>query len=302
MKKIGSTALTIFLILSFNFYLFRVLPGNPFKMLFRGVTFSAAQMDFLRAEFGLDQPLWVQYVLYLENTAKGNLGLSYETRAPVIDLVGPALVNTVILLMAATFLSIILGIAIGMVAAWWRGSKTEVVMSATTLVLYCMPTFWLGLMLMVLGVLYFHLPVAGMSTPGLTGDVFAQIGDVGQHMVLPLATLVLGLTGQYVLVMKGALLDVLTEDYMVTATAKGISTRKIMWEHGFRNAVLPMVTLVALNIGLSFAGAIQTETIFSWPGIGLLIYRSILARDYPILLANLAADLILPLLDPRVSS
>jgi peptide/nickel transport system permease protein len=131
-------------------------------------------------------------------------------------------------------------------------------------------------------------------------------------MVLPLLTLVLGLVGQYVLVMKGALLDVFTQDFMITARAKGISSQKLLWDHGFKNAVLPMVALVALNLGLSIGGAVQTETVFSWPGMGLLIYRAILARDYPILqgaflvvtlaviIANFAADILYPFLDPRV--
>jgi len=177
-----------------------------------------------------------------------------------------------------------------------------------------MPTFWLGLILLFAGDIYLHLPVSGMTS--ITGDTgaFSQLIDLLGHMILPLTTLVLGLTGQYVLVMKSALLDVFTEDYMVTARAKGISNKRLLWKHGFRNAVLPMMTLVSLNLGLSIGGAIQTETIFSWPGMGLLIYHAILARDYPVLqgaflvvtiaviFANFMADLLFPLLDPRVTS
>ena len=313
LKKVGSALVTIFFVLSFNFYLFRVLPGNPVSLLFRGVTFTPAQMENLEAQFGLNQPLWVQYIIYLKNTVTGNFGISYQTRTPVGDMVFPALMNTLILLLPATAISIAVGIGIGMIAAWRRGTKEEVAMSGTTLVLYCMPTFWLGLLLLVMGVLYLGLPVGGMFTISFGPEnAFARFSDLLQHMALPLATLVLGLVGQYVLVMKGSLLDVLTEDYMVTARAKGIRRRKLMWDHGFRNAVLPMVTLMALNIGLSFGGAIQTETIFSWPGIGLLTYRAILSRDYPalqgaflviavaVILANLIADLLYPFLDPRV--
>jgi peptide/nickel transport system permease protein len=199
-----------------------------------------------------------------------------------------------------------------MLAAWRRGSKFDVSASGVTLVLYSMPTFWLGLVLMFVGVIYFALPVAGMmSFTGVSGP-FGQFQDLARHMILPLLTLVLGLTGQYVLVMKGALLDVFTEDFMITARAKGISNRKLLWDHGFRNAVLPMIALVALNLGLSIGGAVQTETVFSWPGMGLLIYRAILARDYPVLqggflvvtvtviFANFVADMLYPLLDPRV--
>jgi peptide/nickel transport system permease protein len=313
-RKVTGFVLTIFLVLTFNFYLFRVVPGNPFALLFRGAGLSANAVRSLNAQFGLDQPLWIQYVVYLRNTLTGNLGLSFQTRAPVIDLIIPALINTAILLSAASIISIILGILIGILTAWRRGSKFDVGASATTLVLYSMPTFWLALVLLVVGVIYFKLPVAGMrSFSGVAPGTIGQLVDLARHMVLPLLTLVLGLVGQYVLVMKGALLDVFTEDFMITAKAKGISDRKLLWDHGFRNAVLPMVALVALNLGLSIGGAVQTETVFSWPGMGLLIYHAILARDYPVLqgsflvvtvtiiIANFVADMLYPILDPRVS-
>jgi len=314
-RKIIGLLVTVFLVLSFNFYLFRILPGNPFTLLFRGAGLSAEAMRNLNAQFGLDKPIWLQYLIYMQNTATGNLGLSYQTRAPVMDVVIPSLINTAILLSAASAISIVAGILIGIVAAWRRGSKIDVSASATTLVLYSMPTFWLGLVLMFAGVIYFRLPVGGMSTiTGVPGGVFGQFADLLRHMILPLLTLVLGLTGQYVLVMKGALLDIFTEDYMITARAKGISNRKLLWDHGFRNAVLPMFTLAALNLGLSIGGAVQTETVFSWPGMGLLIYRAILARDYPVLqgaflvvtvaviVTNFVADMLYPMLDPRVTS
>jgi peptide/nickel transport system permease protein len=314
-KKLAGSLVTVFLVLTFNFYLFRILPGNPFTLLFRGAGLSAEAMHQLNAQFGLDQPIWVQYLIFLKNTATGNLGISYQTRAPVLGLIVPALVNTLILLSVASIISIVAGTLIGMVAAWRRGSRVDVVASATTLVMYSMPTFWLGLVLLFVGVIYFRLPVAGMfSLTGTSGSTLSQLQDLLRHMVLPLLTLVLGLTGEYVLVMKGALLDVFTEDFMITARAKGISNRKLLWDHGFRNAALPMLTLVALNLGLTIGGAVQTETVFSWPGMGLLIYRSILARDYPVLqgcflvvtvaviVANLLADMLYPFLDPRVTT
>jgi peptide/nickel transport system permease protein len=313
-RKIAGLLVTVFLVLTFNFYLFRILPGNPFTLLFRGAGLSAEAMRGLNAQFGLDKPLWLQYLIYLRNTASGSLGISYQTRAPVLGLVIPSVINTLILLSVASAISMVAGILIGVFAAWRRGTKIDVSASAITLVLYSMPTFWLGLVLMFAGVIYFRLPVSGMSTiTGAAGGIFAQLIDLMRHMILPLLTLVLGLTGQYVLVMKGALLDVFTEDYMITARAKGISNRKLLWDHGLRNAVLPMMTLVALNVGLSIGGAVQTETVFSWPGMGLLIYRAILARDYPVLqgaflivtiaviFANFVADMLYPLLDPRVT-
>jgi len=312
-KKVAQTLATIFFVLTFNFFLFRILPGNPFALLFRGPGFSREAVNLLNAQFGLDQPVWVQYIRYLENTAKGNLGLSYTTRAPVANMLFPRLMNSLVLLLTANVISIVIGIVLGIVSAWRRGGRTDLTLSASTLLLYSMPTFWLGLVLLFAGVVYFGLPVAGMTTLGANlTNWFDYVGDLLRHMVLPGLTLVLGLVGQYVLVMKGALLDVFTEDYMITARAKGISTQKLLWNHAMRNATLPIITLIAINLGLTVGGAIQTETVFSWPGIGLLTYQALLQRDYPMLqgcflviaiaviLANFVADLTYGYLDPRV--
>ncbi len=190
-KSIGSL-LTLFFVLTFNFYLFRVLPGNPFVLLFRGPSLTFEMIQQLNSQFSLDQPMWFQYVAYLKNTAVGNFGISYQTRAPVLELIIPSLLNTFVLLIIASIISIVSGILIGVFAAWKRGSRTDVIASATTLVLYCMPTFWLGLILMVVGVIYFGLPVAGMTSLRSTpGGAFIQMQDLARHMILPLLTLVL---------------------------------------------------------------------------------------------------------------
>jgi len=314
-NKLAQTIATIFFVLTFNFFLFRILPGDPFSLLFRGPGFSRTLVNTLNSQFGLDQPLWLQYVKYLQNTLVGNFGISYTYRASVISILLPRLTNTVILLLTATVISIVVGIAMGLVSAWHRGGKVDIAFSTSTLLLYSMPTFWLGLILLFVGVIYFGLPVSGMKS--LSGEVtnpfaLASMVDLLRHMVLPCLTLVLGLTGEYVLVMKGALLDVFTEDYMLTAKAKGISNAKLLRDHALRNAALPMTTLIAINLGLAVGGAIQTETIFTWPGIGLLTYQALLTRDYPVLqgcflvlaiaviLMNFLADLLYGYLDPRI--
>ncbi len=314
-KKLGQTIATIFFVLTFNFCLFRILPGDPFVLLFRGPGFSRELVNQLNAQFGLNQPLWVQYVKYLQNTLVGNFGISYTYRTSVLSILIPRLMNTVILLLAASVISVVVGIGLGLVSAWRRGGRVDLVFSTSTLLLYSMPTFWLGLILLFVGVIYFELPVSGMySLTGALVNPFApaSIVDLLRHMVLPCLTLVLGLTGEYVLIMKGSLLDVFTEDYMLTAKAKGISNAKLLRDHALKNAALPMTTLIAINLGLSVGGAIQTETIFSWPGIGLLTYQALLTRDYPVLqgcflivaiaviLMNLLADLLYGYLDPRI--
>jgi peptide/nickel transport system permease protein len=314
-NKLGQTIATIFFVLTFNFFLFRILPGNPFALLFRGPGFSRELLNQLNAQFGLNQPLWLQYIKYLQNTLVGNFGISYVYRAPVLNILIPRLMNTVILLLTATAISVVLGIGMGLVSGWRRGGKVDLAFSTSTLLLYSMPTFWLGLILLFVGVIYFGLPVSGMvSLNGVLVNPFApaSIVDLMRHMVLPCLTLVLGLTGEYVLIMKGSLLDVFTEDYMLTAKAKGISNAKLLRDHAFKNAALPMTTLIAINLGLAVGGAIQTETIFTWPGIGLLTYQALLTRDYPVLqgcflvvaiatiLMNFLADLLYGYLDPRI--
>jgi len=314
-NKLGQTIATIFFVLTFNFFLFRILPGNPFALLFRGPGFSRQLVNQLNSQFGLNQPLWLQYLKYLQNTLVGNFGISYTYRTSVLNILIPRLMNTVILLLTATVISVVFGIGIGLVSAWRRGGNVDFAFSTSTLLLYSMPTFWLGLILLYAGVIYFGLPVSGMFS--LNGELInpfapASILDLLRHMVLPCLTLVLGLTGEYVLIMKGSLLDVFTEDYMLTAKAKGISDAKLLRDHAFRNAALPTTTLIAINLGLAVGGAIQTETIFSWPGIGLLTYQALLTRDYPILqgcflvvaiaviLMNFLADLLYGYLDPRI--
>jgi peptide/nickel transport system permease protein len=313
LRKLSQALITIFFVLTFNFFLFRVLPGDPFTLLFRGPGFSRELINSLDAQFGLNQPLWVQYARYLANTAAGNLGISYVYQVPVASIVVPRLINSLILVGTASVISILIGVGLGLVSAWKRGGKTDVGFSATTLLLYSMPTFWLALILLFLGVVYFRLPVAGMNTLGIDlSNPATYTIDLLRHMALPVLTLVLGLVGQYVLVMRGALLDVFTEDYMLTAKAKGISNGKLLLDHALRNGILPMVTLAAINLGFTVGGAIQTETVFSWPGIGLLTYQALLSRDYPILqgcflvlavavvLANFAAEMTYGYLDPRV--
>jgi peptide/nickel transport system permease protein len=315
LRKLVQALVTIFFVMTFNFFLFRILPGDPFLLLFRGPGFSRDLINRLDAQFGLNQPLWVQYLRYLQNTAVGNLGISYTYEVSVSSIIIPRLINSLILVVTASVISILIGVAIGLISAWRRGGKADVGFTTTTLLLYSMPTFWLGLILLFLGVVYFRLPVAGMTTLGAQfRNPIEYTTDLLRHLILPCITLVLGLVGQYVLVMRGALLDVFTEDYMLTAKAKGISDRKLLVDHALRNGILPMVTLAAINLGFAVGGAIQTETVFSWPGIGLLTYQALLSRDYPILqgcflvlaaavvLANFAAEMTYGYLDPRVGA
>lgn len=313
-RKAAQLGLTLFAVVTFNFVLFRVLPGDPIRLIARSGHLSPAAVEELRRLFGLDKPLAVQYWYYLRNLFHGNFGFSYTYRRPVADILAERMVNTLILLGAATVLIVLLGIGLGVLAAARRGSRIDSSTVVSALVFWSLPTFWTGMILVfVLGVWIHAFPISGVTTPGaIYASPWQHVSDLASHLVLPTITLALVDIAQFILITRSALVDVLTEDFILTAKAKGLPRRRVVWQHGFRNALLPVITASALYISLVVGGAIQVETVFSWPGMGRLIYDAVLRRDYPILescflifavtviLANLASDLLYQVLDPRV--
>lgn len=313
-RKFGALAITLFGVAVFNFFLFRVLPGDPIRLLQRAGNLNAEAVARIRELYGLDQTLPVQFVLYLRNLATAQFGNSITYQAPVADIIAARMVNTIILLFAATLLVVVLGVILGVIAGARRGSRFDSSTVVTSLIFWSLPTFWTGLILIFIFGVYLHaLPISGMSVPGATYTSWLdQAADLGRHIVLPTLTLALVDVGQFVLITRSSLVDVLTEDYILTAKAKGLSRWAVVWRHGVRNALLPVVTTTALYVSLVIGGAIQVETVFSWPGMGRLMYDAVLRRDYPILeasffifavavvTANLLSDLMYQLLDPRV--
>ena len=313
-RKLAILALTLLAVATFNFILFRVLPGNPIQLQARAGNLSPDAIARLREIYGLDQPLLSQFFIYLRDVFTGQFGMSITYQRPVIDVLAERMFNTLILLAAATVLVVVLGIGLGIVAAARHGSRVDSSTVVGALILWSLPTFWTGLILIfVFGVFLHVLPVAGTSTPGLSStSPLASVADLIRHLILPTITLALVDIGQFVLITRSSLVDVLTEDYILTAKAKGLSRRLVVWRHGVRNALLPVVTTTALYVGLTIGGAIQVETVFSWPGMGRLMYDAVLRRDYPILeasffifavvviAANLVSDLLYQILDPRV--
>jgi peptide/nickel transport system permease protein len=312
-RKVAIIALTVFAVATFNFILFRVLPGDPVQLQARAGNLSPEAIQRLREIYGLDQPLLNQYVIYLRDVFSGQFGTSITYQRSVADVLAERILNTLILLAAATALVVLLGIGLGIAAAAFRGSRFDNSVVVSALVFWSLPTFWTGLILIfIFGVFLHVLPVSGTSTPGATLSPLAGLADLVRHLVLPTITLALVDIGQFVLITRSSLVDVLTEDYILTAKAKGLSRRQVVWRHGVRNALLPVVTTTALYVGLTIGGAIQVETVFSWPGMGRLMYDAVLRRDYPILeasffifalvvvAANLISDLLYQVLDPRV--
>ena len=313
-RKLLVLVVTLFAVAVFNFFLFRVLPGDPIRLLARAGNLNADAIARIRQLYGLDEPLPIQFLIYLKNVATAQFGTSITYHRAVADILAERIANTVILLSAATVLVVVLGVILGVVAGARRGSRFDSGTVVGSLLFWSLPTFWTGLILVFVFGVYLHaFPVSGTSVPGATYDSpVAQLVDLGRHLVLPTITLALVDIGQFVLITRSSLVDVMTEDYILTAKAKGLSRWSVVWRHGVPNALLPVITTTALYVGVVIGGAIQVETVFSWPGMGRLMYDAVLRRDYPILEAsffvfaiavigaNLLSDLLYQVLDPRV--
>lgn len=334
-RKIGWALVTILFVITLNFFLFRVLPGDPARSGIRDPRLTQEAIEAIRVRFGLDKPvincfqslnplefgdcavnpLQTQFFIYVGNLLRGELGISYHTNRPVASLLGELLWNTLLLIGLGQVLAVILGMALGVVAAW--KSRTAVDYSALlfSLTAWSLPTFWLGIILLFIGSSHWGLPIGGRLTPGMVYESsWARWIDIGRHLILPTLTYTIIFLGEYMLIMRSTLLDVLSEDYILTAKAKGLSTFQILRDHALQNAMLPMVTIIALNLGFTVSGAIQIETVFSWPGLGGAIFTAVERRDYPMLqgaflliavsviFANLIADLLYSYLDPRVET
>jgi peptide/nickel transport system permease protein len=316
-RRIVSAGVTILLIVLLNFVLFRAMPGSPERILLgRLPSVTPEVIQATRERWGLDKPLFPdQFVSYMASTAKGDLGFSYSARGrPVTDVLGQRLGPTLLLFGLGELVAIVLGLALGAYAGWKRGGLIDHIGNGVSLILYATPYFLLGMGLLILfatGLGWF--PTFGMVTSGRQyADVFEHLGDIASHLALPLATVALGLIGQYAILMRSSILDTLTEDYVTTARAKGLTEGRVLRSHALPNALLPTVSLVAINLGYVVAGAITVEVVFNWPGLGTLTVEALSGRDYPVLqgvflllsvavvVANLIADLVYGLLDPRV--
>jgi peptide/nickel transport system permease protein len=311
-KGLGSLATLAFVVV-FNFFLFRVLSNDPVGTLFRGRNLNDAQKAELRREFGLDGSTLDQFWAYIKQTASLNFGRSYATNAPVIDEIWDKAGATVALVGVSTVLSTVFGILIGIIAAWRRRSAADYTSPTDTMAFYSMPDFWAGMLLLSLfGVTLGWFPIGGLQDPTSDATGIALLGDQIRHMFLPALTLTVAYLGEYALVMRASLLDTMREDYLTLARAKGLRDVKVRNRHAVPNALLPVVTLAAINFGFILSGAIAVETIFSWPGLGFATYEAIHGPDLPMLqglflffsasviLFNFFADILYAYLDPRV--
>ncbi len=306
----------LFLISVAVFFLINVVPGGPTAAYENNPHLSPQDIARIEAELGLDQPIYVRYVHWLGTISHGDWGYSLASRRPVLTEIGERLPNTIYLLGITFVITLALAIPTGMLSAIRQYSLFD--HTATTLAFMgqSIPIFWFGLILIIV----FHvtlrnpltgfplLPGGGMYTLGAPFSIADRI----DHLILPVAMLTLATAAHYVRYMRASMLEVIHEDYIRTARAKGAAPRRVVWRHAFKNAALPLVTVIALDLPTLFSGALFTETIFSWPGMGRLFFESALRFDYALLMgiimvnaaliifSNLAADLVYGYLDPRI--
>ncbi len=315
-RKIIYLVITLFAIIAFNFFLFRIMPGDPAAVL---VPKSGDETlkALIREEYHLDEHILVQLYYYIVQVFTGDLGVSTGVwkGSDIADGIGPKIFNTVLLVGIGTALAVWLGVALGKFAAWRRGKPADTLGMAFALVFYSMPTFLFALILLMLfaGELqWFPLSGAYSPTEYAYMNPFEKVFDRGYHLILPVIAFTLEIMAEFALIMRNSLTDVLTEDYITTARAKGVSNKSILNDHAMKNALLPVVTVLAISVGWVLGGTIMVEMVFSYDGLGLLTWEAVVNLDYPllqtlfllmavaVLIANLIADIVYFYLDPRV--
>jgi len=311
-RRLALTLPVIFFVLILNFFIIHMAPGDPVYMYIGTGRISPEYLDMMRHVYGLDRPLPEQLLLQIIRVFQGNLGFSLWYKTPVTDLILSRIPATLVLMSTALIYATLIGVVMGALSAKKYGSLTDKVLTSFALLGYSMPTFWLAQVLVLVFSFYVGwFPSGGMITMGAGYTGFRYMVDVAWHLVLPAFCL-----GSFYLALicrttRGNLLDALSKDYIRTAKAKGLSEWQVL-KHGLRNSLLPLATVLGLNLAFFFAGAVVVETVYSWPGMGRLIYDALWARDYPLLLGsffitsvmvvsvNFITDLLYGYLDPRV--
>jgi peptide/nickel transport system permease protein len=313
--KFAAALVTFAFVIVFNFFLFRVM-GDPTTQLARLPRATPEEIQKLRAYYGIDKPITGQFADYVGDTLRLDLGTSQRSRRPVWTEIKEALPWTLLLVGTGTLLATLIGAWLGVIAATRRGKRTDDGLLGFSLFTYAAPEYWIGIILILVFAVWLPIFPAGQQmTPGEDfSSWFAQAADVANHLVLPATTMTLALLGQYFLIMRSSMVDVLTEDFITVKRAIGLPWDRVVRSHAVPNALLPLVTLSAIQFGLVIGGSITIETIFSWPGLGELSFNAINDKDFPVLqgtfliysagviLANLIADCLYFFLDPRVQA
>ncbi|HET7565850.1 MAG TPA: ABC transporter permease [Gemmatimonadaceae bacterium] len=315
-RRIVQAGVIVFLVATLSFFLLHLAPGDPFTTLDSPNITEAVRAQW-RTAYGLDRPLPEQYLRYLRNVARGDLGYSYSLHRPVSEALASALPNTLLLMGVALVMSFAIGILLGVLQARHRGSGIDHGIGTVSLVFFSMPDFWLAIMMLLVFAYWIPIfPVNGMFDPLMHAyyGFWGRVLDRVRHLVLPAVTLTLLTAALISRYQRAAVLDVLQDDFVRTARAKGLGERRVMLRHVLRNALLPIITLMGLLLPALLGGAVFVEKIFAWPGMGYLTVNAIATRDYPLVTAamiiaavlvavgSLLADLLSALVDPRLRS
>jgi peptide/nickel transport system permease protein len=303
---------TVLGIVVFTFILLHLAPGDPARAL-AGEHASPENIEAIRRRYGLDKPMLEQLWLYMSTLARGDLGYSYATLTPVTELLGERLWRSAYLMVTSLVLSLLLGVLLGTFAASRYPSKTDSLISMSSVAFYSMPVFWVGLLLIhVFAIRLNWLPSSGMTDIIEQPEGFAYLVDVLRHSILPIVTLTAYNLPMFIRVTRASVIETANDEYVTTGRAIGLRERRIYFRHALRNAMLPVVTLTGLLLGFALTGAILTEAIFGWPGVGQLLWQSIQSRDYPtlmaiflltsitVVIASFLTDLLYHRIDPRV--
>lgn len=328
-ERLIATGLLIVAIAVFVFFFMRYLPGDPVDLIMgQEGNVSQQQIDLLKAQYRLDEPVYVQLTSFLGNALRGDLGTSIVQRQPVMDLILARFPATIELALGALFFALVIALPVGILSAYWRNSPVDRFSMAAAFIGISMPAFWLGIVLMMIfGVHWKLLPVGGRAAVGmepehvtrlyvldslLTLDGKALVNSL-KHLVLPSVTLGAVMAALLARVVRSSMLDALSQDYVRLARAKGVHELLVVGKHALRNALIPTVTILGLEVGTLLGGNMIVETVFSWPGIGRLVVDAIFARDYPLVqgvvviyactfaIANLAVDIAYTYLNPKIT-
>jgi len=306
-------ALVVLLVITFNFLLIHIAPGDPATTM-AGEMATPEYVQAIREKYGLNKPVYEQLLLYLVNVLRGDLGVSFAYHEPVLEMIIEKTPATLLLVVPSLLISFTFGTLLGALSAKKYGSKTDNALSLASLTMYSMPIFWFGLILMLLfGIRLGWFPIMGMTSVEKQFDTASYIGDLIWHLLLPTLTLSLTYMGPLFLrIARSSVIEVMKEDFITAERAEGLTENAIFYKHALRNALLPSITQLGLMLGFVMAGAMVTETVYGWPGLGYFMYQSIFTRDYPVMMglfivtsigvvvASLITDLSYAFLDPRV--
>jgi peptide/nickel transport system permease protein len=313
LRRLAASLLLLLLVLTLTFFFLRLIPGDPTR-LFEGQRLSLEQQQKLRQIYGLDRPLPVQYLHWISSVARGDWGTSLSQQRPVSTVLGEALPATALLGGAALGVEYVLALLLGIASALRRGSALDHAIRIVTLLFFSLPLFWVGLMAVLLfSYVWPVLPASHMySVDADLMNPAERLLDLARHLFLPALVMGLGTAGGTARFLRASLIEVMSQDYIRAARAKGLSERRVVWVHGLRNAIVPVIQVFAIQLPLLLSGALIVEVVFSWPGLGQLTFLAISTRDYPlilgavalsatlVILGNLLADVLHALVDPRV--